>query len=63
MRLNKYMAVLFFAWWYFIKIIFGSLCSSNPKILDLNELINDADLELEVQLINDVALRKFIAEL
>ena len=45
--------------WEMIK----SFCHLHPNILDFNELINGADLELDVQVKDDVELRKFISEI
>lgn len=45
--------------WLFIT----SYCHNHPNIFDLNELINGADLEIDVQVKDDVQLRAFISDL
>jgi len=45
--------------WEMIK----SFCHLHPNILDLNELINGADLELDVQVHDDIELRNFISNM
>ena len=38
-------------------------CHRHPNILDLNELINGADFEIDVQVKDDIELRRFISEI
>lgn len=43
--------------------IIKSFCQQHQNILNLNELINGADLELDVQVKDDTELRRFISEI